>query len=311
MNSIPVRTDLIPAAAALTAQSGAAPARAITKVPPPPVRGGIPVKAMPQSVMPAPKALVKFGHVAPSGIGHRILLYGAGGIGKTTLACSLPGPVAFFDLDESLARLRPQLEAKGLLENVMPVEGITTWAALRSALQSDGWDGVRSIVIDTGTKAEELAIAWMFANIKEKGVSVSRMEDYGYKSGYRHLFDTFNLLLCDLDAHARAGRNVVLVCHECAAKVPNPQGLDWIRYEPRLSQDDKNCQLRYRAKEWADHVFAFLYDVNVGKDGKGTGSGTRTIYASEWPFCMAKSRTTDGTFPVINDDNFWSNIIFE
>jgi hypothetical protein len=263
-----------------------------------------------QSAPPVPKAVVKFGKLSKCNVGHRILLYGPGGIGKTTLACSLPGPIAFFDLDESLQRLMPQLEANGLADNVIPVEGIATWAALRAALQSDGWDNVKTIVIDTATKAEELAVAWMFANIREKGVAVSRMEDYGFKSGYRHLFDTFNLLLGDLDAHARAGRNVVLVCHECAAKVPNPQGMDWIRYEPRLSQDDKNCQLRYRAKEWADHVLAFIYDVNVGKDGKGQGSGTRTVYASELPHCMAKSRTTQGDFPLVAGQDFWANIIY-
>lgn len=277
-----------------------------------PVRGGPPpVKAMPTpSAPPVTKAVVQFGKLSKSNVGHRILLYGPGGIGKTTLACSLPGPVAFFDLDESLQRLMPQLEANGLAANVIPVEGIATWAALRAALQSYGWDSVKTIVIDTATKAEELAVAWMFANIREKGVAVSRMEDYGFKSGYRHLFDTFNLLLGDLDAHARAGRNVVLVCHECAAKVPNPQGTDWIRYEPRLSQDDRNCQLRYRAKEWADHVLAFIYDVNVGKDGKGQGSGTRTVYASELPHCMAKSRTTHGDFPLVAGQDFWANIIY-
>lgn len=278
------------------------------KLPPP--RVGAPVKAAPPAVAPIAKAVVKFGTFDDAPIGNRILLYGPGGIGKTTLACAMPGPVAFVDLDESLKILLPRLESLGLKDNIVPVHGITSWAAMRSALQSDGWEGIKSIVIDTGTKAEELAIAWMFANIKEKGVTVSRMEDYGYKSGYRHLFDTFNLLLGDLDAHVRAGRNVVLICHECAAKVPNPQGLDWIRYEPRLAQDDKNCQLRYRTKEWADHVFAFLYDVNVAKDGKGQGSGTRTVYTNELPHCMAKSRTTHGVIPVYDgqEKEFWANI---
>ncbi|MFZ4778299.1 MAG: AAA family ATPase [Terrimicrobiaceae bacterium] len=313
---IPVNTDLIPEAEAAKKQASGIPSR----VPPtpPPVRGGAPIKAMPaQSVAPVLKGIVKFGTLTKCNVGHRILLYGPGGIGKTTLACALPGPVAFVDLDESLQRLLPQLATSRLSENVIPVEGIATWSALRLALQSDGWDGVRSIVIDTGTKAEELALAWMFSNIKEKGVSVSRMEDYGYKSGYRHLFDTFNLLLSDLDAHARAGRNVVLVCHECAAKVPNPQGLDWIRYEPRLAQDDKNCQLRYRAKEWADHVLALVYDVNVSDKGKGQGSGTRTIYTSELPYCMAKSRSVQGAFPLTaglefikeSSEEFWAGII--
>jgi hypothetical protein len=31
--------------------------------------------------------------------------------------------------------------------------------------------------------------------------------------------------------------------------------------------------------------------VAVSKDGKGQGAGTRTLYPSELPHCMAKSRT--------------------
>lgn len=277
-----------------------------------PVRGGPPpVKAMPlQSVAPVAKAVVKFGKVGKDTSGDRIILYGTGGVGKTTLACSLPGPVAFFDLDKSLEKLGKQAGGEALLANVIPVEGITTWTGLRSALQSDGWNDVRSIVIDTATVAEQMAIDWMFANIREKGAPVSRMEDYGYKSGYRHLYDTFNLLFSDLDVHARAGRHVVLICHDCTVKVTNPEGTDWVRYEPRLAQDDKNCQLRYRAKEWADTVLACRFDISVSKEGKAQGSGTRTVYASELPLCMAKSRTTQGAFPVVEGQDFWSNIIY-
>ena len=87
------------------------------------------------------------------------MLYGPGGIGKTTLAAGLPGPVAFVDLDESLPRLRGQFETLGLLENIMPVEGVSDWQSLRDVLGAPGWDGVKSIVIDTGTKAEEMAVA--------------------------------------------------------------------------------------------------------------------------------------------------------
>lgn len=257
----------------------------------------------------AKQTTVTFGKIQKGTSGDRVVLYGPGGIGKTTLACSMPGPVAFFDLDESLDKLLPSLEEREVSENVVPIQGITTWQGIRDALHSTGWDSIKTIVIDTATKAEELALAWMYENIKNNGAVCSRLEDYGYKSGYRHLFDTYSLLLSDLDAHARAGRNVVLICHDCSAKVPNPQGQDWIRYEPRLAQDDKFCQLRFRVKEWADHVLAFIYDVNVGKDGKGQGCGTKTVYASELPHCMAKSRTAQGAFPLIEGQDFWVNFI--
>ena len=107
------------------------------------------------------------------------------------------------------------------------------------------------------------------------------------------MFDTFLPLLADLDRHARAGRNVVLVCHDCTSTVPNPAGEDWLRYEPRLqSPNSGKASIRLRVREWADHVLFVGYDVSVGKDGKGRGAGTRTLYSAEVPHCMAKSRAS-------------------
>lgn len=277
-----------------------------------PVRGGLPpVKAMPArpSAPVAEKETVTFTKIKKDTTGDRIVLYGSGGTGKTTLACSLPGPVAFFDFDKSLEKLGKQPGADKLLENVIEIKGVETWEQLRRKLQAAGWESIRSIVIDSLSVAQAMAITWMFENIKEKGAAVTRMEDYGYKAGYRHLFDTFCLLFADLDAHVKAGRHVVLICHDADSKVPNPQGLDWLRSEPRL-ENEKNCQLRFRIKEWADHVLFVKLDVNVGKDGKGQGCGTRTVYTSELPHCMAKSRTTQGDFALIEGDDFWSKVIY-
>ena len=251
---------------------------------------------------------VQFGKVT-SGGGHRIVLYGPGGAGKTTLAAGLPGPVAFIDLDESLPRLRLQLEASGALANIMPVTGVTDWQTLRDVLASDGWDNAKTIVIDTGTKAEELAISFTLANTLMDGKHVSSVEGYGYGKGFGFVFDTFLPLLSDLDRHARAGRNVVLICHDCTATVPNPAGEDWLRYEPRLqSPNSGKASIRLRVREWADHVLFLGYDVSVSKDGKGRGAGTRTLYTIELPHCMAKSRTTQEVITLDGRD-VWANII--
>jgi len=257
--------------------------------------------------MMTPRKTVTFGQVATKS-GHRIVLYGPGGIGKTTLAAHLPGPVAFFDLDESLGRLGEQIGLAG----IMPVEGVGTWAGLRSALQSDGWDKVKTIVIDTGTRAEELAVAHTLGTVKkEQGATAENVESYGYGKGYVHVFDTFLPLLADLDRHCRAGRNVAIICHDCTATVPNPAGADWIRYEPRLqSPTSGKASIRLRVKEWADHVCFMGYDVAVSKDGKGQGAGTRTIYTQELPHFMAKSRTCQQSIPVGEDGKgVWSEII--
>jgi hypothetical protein len=236
-----------------------------------------------------------------TGGGHRVLLYGPGGIGKTTLAAAMPGPVAFFDLDESLGRLG--LDAQTVLA--------ATWADLRAAMAAPGWDGIKSIVIDTATKAEEMAVDHTLANTLQDGKRSTSVEGYGYGKGYGYVFDTFLPLLGDLDRHARAGRNVVLICHDCTSTVPNPAGEDWLRYEPRLqSPNSGKASIRLRVREWADHVLFIGYDVSVGKDGKGRGAGTRTIYRGELPHCMAKSRTGADPIPLVSDGAaVWSEII--
>lgn len=262
---------------------------------PPPGNGKPAAATLPLTV----GAPVRFG--APSRThGHRVVLYGPGGIGKTTLAAQAPGPVVFIDLDDSLGRLGIEAQA---------VQGVDTWQALRDALHAPGWDGVRTIVIDSATKAEELAIAHTLASVPhEKGHYVKSVEDYGYGKGYGFVFDAFLPLLADLDAHCRQGRNVVLICHDCATTCPNPMGEDWLRWEPRLqSPNSGKASIRLRVREWADHLLWYGYDVAV-KDGKGMGSGTRTIYPTELPHCMAKSRTLQEPVPGPGPE-FWEGLL--
>jgi hypothetical protein len=268
----------------------------------------MPPQAPPPPRPPSPQVVRSvisgFAPIAQSA-GHRVVLYGPGGIGKTTLAACAPGPVVFFDFDDSLPRLRDGLPGAEAVQ----VCAVATWQAMRDALHADQWGKVRTVVIDSATRAEELCVEHVIKTIPhEKGNRIQRIEDYGWGKGYRHVYDEFLKLLADLDAHTRAGRNVVLICHEQTANVPNPSGDDWLRYEPRLQQNNQGA-VRLRVKEWADHVLFVGYDVDV-KDGKGRGSGTRTIYPTELPFCMAKSRTL--AQPVVlnkNDASLWAALL--
>ena len=246
------------------------------------------------------KCKVTFG--APiTGAGHRVVLYGPGGIGKTTLAAQAPGPVAFVDLDDSLGILK--------IPDVQVARGIATWSDLRTALQGDEWSDIRTIVIDSATRAEELAVAHTLQNVAaDGGKHVASVEAYGYGKGYGYVYDTFLPLLADLDRHCRSGRNVILVCHDCTATVPNPAGEDWLRYEPRLqSPNSGKASIRLRVREWADHCLFIGYDVSVDEDGKGKGAGSRTLYPCELPHCMAKSRTCG--MPMQLSVGVWGQII--
>ena len=222
----------------------------------------------------------------PANTGERVTIYGPGGIGKTSLAAAAPAP-AFIDLDGSLGKLA---RVGAVAADVM-VAPVTTWADLRSTLNAaEGWEGVKSIVIDTMTKAEELATQHVLDTIPaERDRKAERIEDYGYGKGYRHLYDEMLRLLSDLERHVAAGRNVILVAHDTRARVPNPAGEDWLRYEPLLYQGDK-VSIRERVRNWSDHLLYVGYDIAV-TDGRARGQGSRTIYTAELPTHLAKSRT--------------------
>ena len=277
------------------------------KLPPPPrPPARVPVKP-PAPTPPDPTSPRRFGfgEIRPATT-QRIGIYGPGGIGKTSLAARAPGPVAIFDFDSSLPVLKPSLA--GL--EIRAVEGIETWGDLREALHDSAlWDGIRTVVIDSLTRAEQLAIAHTLANVKnDKNQPVTSIEGYGFGKGYRHVFETFLPLLADLDAHIRAGRNVVLVMHECTATVPNPEGEDYIRWEPRM-QCQNNGNVRLTTKEWLDHLLCIRFDLSVNADGKASGGKTRTIYPVESAVHQAKSRSLREPFEFVEgSDELWKQI---
>lgn len=218
--------------------------------------------------------------------GEAIVLYGTGGIGKTTLASLAPGAV-FLNLDNDQSK-----------KGVNQIDGVETYQDLRDALhESSLWSGVKTIVIDTATVGQGMAEADTILNVKhDKGARITSIESYGYGKGYQYVLETFRLLLSDLDAHKREGRNVVLVCHCTTAYAPNPSGDDYLRYEPDLYQPPKTGRIRDAVKNWCDHMLFIDYDKSV-KDGKATGAGTRTIYCQELPHFWAKSRTLGNPIP--------------
>lgn len=229
----------------------------------------------------------------------RIVVYGTGGAGKSELA-TLVAEVGYKPVLLDIERGTSHLDCKR-------IDSIETWDELRTVLNPTmkHLDGYDFVWIDSGTKAQEFATAWTIANVKhEKGHFVQGgIEGYGFGKGFTHLYDTYMQLLGDLDALCRRGINVGIICHDCVAKVPNPSGEDFKRYEPLLSSPESGkSSIRLAVKNWCDHLLYIGYDRVVTEDGKATGHGTRTIYGQELPAWMAKSRPSIDPVPYKRGD---------
>jgi len=178
---------------------------------------------------------------------------------------------------------------------------------------SELWDGADVVVIDSATHLEQLAVEHVTATIpvSREGGKAERIEDYPYGKGWQFLYDAFLRVLADLDQLVRSGKHVILTAHDCVNRVPNPDGEDWIRWEPRLSDPPSGKgSIRAAVREWADHVLCLRYDV-VTKGGKGCGHGSRTIWCQELPAFMAKSRSLRDPIPFTSetDSAVWTALL--
>lgn len=265
--------------------------------PPPPKKPPAPPKGTPppgnNAVVPSKDFKVQTGKVLKH---HKTIVYGPGGVGKSEL-CALLSLVGVkplvIDLDNETGHL-----------DVARVE-VDNWTDLRAACQDKNLLApFGALVIDSFTKAEEYARIWVLENIKKEKVGlVKNIEDFGWGKGFTHIYETFLLLLADLDAVCRSGKHIVATAHDCTDIVPNPLGEDWLQWAPRLQHQGKGkASIRLRVKEWATHLLYIGYDVSVSKGdddkaGKAKGVGTRTIYPKELPSHFAKSRTLEDPIP--------------
>ena len=256
---------------------------------------------------PPPKSDLHFG-VARGKIqtAQKVVIYGAGGIGKTELAsliAKLGIAPLFLDLEDGSAHL----DVARVNPPIQNFDGVLSALRDERLLKDFG-----AVVVDSLTKADEFSVTHTLTNVPhEKGHYVKSIEGYGWGKGLIHNYETFLQLLAQLDVVARYGKHVICTAHDCTANVPNPNGEDWIRYEPRLqSPASGRGSIRHRVKEWCGHLLFIGFDAFVNAEGKAVGSGTRTIYPTELPSHWAKSRTLAEPFEYVKGDaELWRRLL--
>jgi hypothetical protein len=234
--------------------------------------------------------------------GEKVVIYSIGGAGKSTLCASIIDlgiKPLFIDIGDSTSHMD--------VDRVIPAD----FSQLRGALHNDALLApYGAIVLDDLTAGEELALAWVLANVPhEKGAKITGIESYGFGKGFVHLFEASLLILCDLDRIARMGKHVLVTAHDTVVEVKNPMGENYLQHQPRL-RSNNNSRFRERVLEWC-YTMAFIdFDLSVSNEGKAKGSGTRTIYPNPLPTHWAKSRTLTDPIPYpLGDTTFWNQLI--
>ena len=175
---------------------------------------------------------------------QKITIYGAEGIGKTTLAAAFPDPL-FIDTEGGTSHM-----------DVRRIETPANWDSLVAVVNevADNPKICGTLVLDTADWAEQLAVDSICAKYKKAGI-----EDFGYGKGYTYLGEEFSRLLAAFDRVIRSGIHVVITAHAKMRKFEQPDEMGaYDRWEMKLSK-----QVAPLLKEWCDMLLFCNYQTYV------------------------------------------------
>lgn len=203
----------------------------------------------------------------------KICIYGAEGVGKTSLSAHMPEPL-FIDTEGGTSRL-----------NVRRVK-CTKWEDLISIVKEviDTPTVCKTLVVDTADWAESLCINFVCNKYRKANI-----EDFGYGKGYTYLAEEFSEFLKLLNQLVDVGINPVVIAHGKPRKyeLPEEQG-QFDRWEMKLSK-----QVAPLIKEWCDMLLFCNYKtfvVTTENNTKKAQGGKRVMYTTHNPCWDAKNR---------------------
>jgi hypothetical protein len=227
------------------------------------------------------------------------LVYGVGGVGKTTLAADAPNPV-FLCIEDGLTVDRPHWTPDQLrtFDDVMAALG---------TLYTEAHD-FRTLVVDSVDWLEP--IVWAAAC---RANGWANIEQPGYGKGYAAAVDIWRQYLDGLNAlRNERGMTVLQIAHSDIKRFDSPEHEPYDRYQIKLHRGSSALLI-----EHADLVAFLNYRVSTVKSDagfnkkvvRGVGGGDRVLYTAERPAFIAKNRypAMPDVIPL-PDGNPWSAV---
>lgn len=204
----------------------------------------------------------------------KVVIYGAEGVGKSTLAAQFPNPL-FIDTEGSTTYM-----------DVRRIEKPRSFTQLVSLIRevAENPEVCKTLVLDTADWAEQLCIDEVCKKYKKTGI-----EDFGYGKGYTYLAEEFTRLLAAFDKVIAAGIIVVITAHAKMRKFEQPDEMGaYDRWEMKLTK-----QTAPLLKEWCDMLLFCNYQtyvVTTDNDKKKAQGGKRVMFTTHHPCWDAKNR---------------------
>jgi hypothetical protein len=239
--------------------------------------------------------------------GRRVLIYGEGGVGKTTLATKIKGKTLFIDLEASLLDL---FDEDTLPENITPYWP-KTWEEVKKALGSKNAKEYDNIIVDSLTSLETLFWRYIATHYRKAKAGFGEITFFeaplpplkeekelgggGADSAKYTLWTEFEGFISELTAE---GINFVNLCHDCEKTTDDAADGATAQHQPRLldPKSGKNS-IRLRAYETHGEVWAVRWEKLRIDDIRTKPTGRRIVYgqpdeehAAEFVGLMTKSR---------------------